>query len=617
MATALRPPSEPGWLRRYPPLAAVGLAILLAVYALPSSLNLPQANPGQVAEYAPVPGNSGAAPPGGNLAGLGLGQGGAPEGGSGGSGLLGGGAPVTVPPGINCVGNPPRQTADPLSPPCVPSFTGDNGGATWQGVTSKEVVVMFHFAGTQGLCEHSGGAEPNQCDPAGGYYDLNDPNQANKYAFFHFLNDWERFFNEHYQRYGRLIHFYAYFDDIVQGGGTNYTPQDAAADAAKNEKDYHPFAALDETGSYQDSYTSVMAQHRTLIFGGAGTLLSEKYYQGYPGFYWGFPPPLEVRAQQWATWVCSRIWHQPVSFDGDGKTGQPRKLGLLMTDDQTRPDTIEQEKLSISALQSTCGITRSDFVATGTFHYSGADISGPQSGWGIQNMSTFDRDGVTTILIPGGVEYEDQRAASQLSYHPEWILEGDNQNDGTLGAVNEPAAEYDHDAAMITPQTLQSAEGQAVEPSCLNALLEVDPAIDRTSLDIEYACIFFYDDIRQLFTGIQIAGPRLTPTSMDEGFHAIPPKPSTGPTEPSCFYSSDDYTCVKDAVVEWWDSKAQPESTAGANAGSAGSGCWRMWMGGARYLPGRWPAGDGMSGRQDNDICNLYGGNYNVTVSQT
>src|SRR5687768_9407701 len=30
-----------------------------------------------------------------------------------------------------CVGDPPRQVEDPQSPPCVPYWSGDNGGATW------------------------------------------------------------------------------------------------------------------------------------------------------------------------------------------------------------------------------------------------------------------------------------------------------------------------------------------------------------------------------------------------------------------------------------------------------------------------------------------------------
>ena len=49
----VRPPSmrfkPTEWPRLYPPLLMVLLAVLLAVFTLPSALNLPQANPSQVA----------------------------------------------------------------------------------------------------------------------------------------------------------------------------------------------------------------------------------------------------------------------------------------------------------------------------------------------------------------------------------------------------------------------------------------------------------------------------------------------------------------------------------------------------------------------------------------
>src|SRR5687767_4595120 len=41
-----------------------------------------------------------------------------------------------------CVGDPPRQIEDPQSPPCVPYWSGDNGGATWHGVTRDEIRVV-------------------------------------------------------------------------------------------------------------------------------------------------------------------------------------------------------------------------------------------------------------------------------------------------------------------------------------------------------------------------------------------------------------------------------------------------------------------------------------------
>src|SRR5947209_13824433 len=104
------------WARRYPPLLTVVFALTLALFALPSALNLPLANPGQTLEYAPVPGDQGKAPPGGNFAGLGLGTS------SVGGGEIGAGDALadlsgnTTPSTKRCVGSPPRQTEDPLSP---------------------------------------------------------------------------------------------------------------------------------------------------------------------------------------------------------------------------------------------------------------------------------------------------------------------------------------------------------------------------------------------------------------------------------------------------------------------------------------------------------------------
>src|SRR5207302_1644062 len=46
-----------------------------------------------------------------------------------------------------CVGKPPRQAEDPMSPPCVAYFNGDNGGATYQGVTRDEITVAILWNG--------------------------------------------------------------------------------------------------------------------------------------------------------------------------------------------------------------------------------------------------------------------------------------------------------------------------------------------------------------------------------------------------------------------------------------------------------------------------------------
>ena len=117
--------------------------MMLLLAMLPSALNLPQTNPSQTLEYAPVPPeDENVTPPSGNFSSLGLGSsGGLAAGGLGAGpggdagGEVAGGRAVKDPSTKRCVGNPPRQSEDPLSPPCVASFNGDNGGATYHGVT--------------------------------------------------------------------------------------------------------------------------------------------------------------------------------------------------------------------------------------------------------------------------------------------------------------------------------------------------------------------------------------------------------------------------------------------------------------------------------------------------
>lgn len=118
--------------------------------------------------------------------------------------------------------------------------------------------------------------------------------------------------------------------------------------------------------------------------------------------------------------------------------------------------------------------------------------------------------------------------------------------------------------------------------------------------DIENFSCEFYGATRLLFTGIQVAGLRLAPPSMDKGYHAIPDKPSDDPYVEACFFDSDDYTCVKDTQLQHWD-------PSGHTPGTSGGGCWRMVEQGKRYLAGTWPARDIAALRRLDDPCNRQG----------
>ena len=270
------------WARKYPPLLAMALAILIAVAVLPSALNLPQANPTEVAEYAPVPPSDDDPPPppaAGNLGSLGLASsagivsGPSATGvGTGGTGKGPGPAPAAddappppaavLPPAIKtpstkrCIGKPPRQTEDPLAPPCVASFAGDNFGATYQGVSKDEISVLFYF---DGFINDIGTSRGQERRPEGQYFDLLNPPTEDEHVFIRVLRGWQRYFNDRFQTYDRFVHFYAYY-------AASPTPESRRADAADNFAKLKPFATISYARENADDYLDSMAKRGVLNF---------------------------------------------------------------------------------------------------------------------------------------------------------------------------------------------------------------------------------------------------------------------------------------------------------------------------------------------------------------
>src|SRR5688572_9616548 len=128
-------PQAPGLV--YTALALI-LLVMLAAFALTSR----QPPPPTIAEFAPQAIENITDAPNDQSSSSGRG---------GGTGGAGGGLETPEPPPdaqqINvprvrrCVGDPPRQIEDPQSPPCVPYWEGDNGGATSKGVTRDEIRI--------------------------------------------------------------------------------------------------------------------------------------------------------------------------------------------------------------------------------------------------------------------------------------------------------------------------------------------------------------------------------------------------------------------------------------------------------------------------------------------
>jgi hypothetical protein len=193
--------------------------------------------------------------------------------------------------------------------------------------------------------------------------------------------------------------------------------------------------------------------------------------------------------------------------------------------------------------------------------------------------------GVTTVIFTGDFlmpQFLTTEATAQ-DYFPEWIL-GPNlladtaifgrsydqqqwANGFAIGYAGTPGKTEDGTAYDVYTW----AYGGEEPPSNIYAILE--------------------PGLRDVFTGIQLAGPELTIEGFRDGMLRYPPT-GGGPTRPLIsrgdqgVWPEFDYGGGPDQItLMWWD----PEAESVDEVGNAGTGSYRFANGGERYQPGELP----------------------------
>ncbi|MEO6203983.1 MAG: hypothetical protein ABIO67_01165 [Mycobacteriales bacterium] len=596
-------------MRRFGPLTSLVVAAVLAFLVLPSTLTLPNPSPTSQEEIAPVPPTQTKSnPPVSNFTGLSAATSGNGLGVGDGGGNKPATGPIAPPPLPAGLGNVPpstyqcvagRQTEDPLSPTCVPFYQGDNGGPTYQGVTAKEVRIVLYYEPFGSINTSQGTSTP----PYNTIVDTDLPPKPNEHPSVSTARGWSKFFGQRYAAYNRHVRIYVQFGSYDSSSRTSAGTQ--AQDAALAYAKVKPFAVVNYAqfgnGTFYNNY---MAQHGVLNFGSIA-VRSAKFYSDSPGQQWGYGPPLEYRAAQYANFVCTSLKGKTTKDVGSTSTGisngVPRVYGLYYTTDPAFEGITDEAKLARDLITKQCGITPKVEQAYAKNSFSVDNGTTPRSA--TNAALAFQQKGVTTILWPAGYEVKLSAAMKSLNYFPEMVLGDDDQQASTQGGGFQDPAVWDQ-AWIVSSQTYDPPANDRI---CVQEYRTVDqqsPAADVT----QFACET-YNDLRQLYTGIQVAGPNLTPKSVDQGFHAIPLVESTNPQLPTCYYLSNDYTCVKDSIIQHWDSTARTESNPRTQ------GCWRMVGNGKRYLPQKFPGTDFDAMNNPRDICNEFSTSANLSTA--
>ena len=561
--------------RRYAPFALLVAAQIVLVIVAPSrgasSANGPLGGDFTGAQPG-VSASPGALPPGSTQAG---GSGGASLGGSSsgstGSGSTGSGGAVTPSTGSsgstvvkrNGTSAPASGTTTGKSvcvsgllehPPCVAQWAGgDNGGATWQGVTDTSVTVVMY--------RPKDNAAVNAILRETGTYIAPDAEREQ----FELVADW---INKHYQLYGRKIK-----PVYVQGTCDIAPPKDSCfrSDADSLVAKYKPFAVFYDNDTNEAAFFDELSRKGVVNWGGWG--FADSFSTNLRPYHYDLFMGGDVQAEFAGSWYCRRLAGHKAQYAGDaGLRAKTRKVVVIYPDTpQTTPAAEHLEAI----IKKCAG---SSAVVDGK--YSSDTSTAAQQA--TTNTAKYKAAGVTTSLWfsdPIAPAYGTKAAAAQ-NWNPENVLAGSGLLDYDALAQTYDQGEWRHafgpsdlgqtvNVDQVDAGKIWRAEGKSGSPNANANLL--------TTYELSLA------------SGIMAAGPKLTPLTYEYGLLTAPGYDEWSKWHDSRLVYLDwgrgDYTGISDIREVWYDPNRQ-SPTNGRN------GAYVALNGGRRYQLNQIPSGE-------------------------
>ena len=538
----LRRTATPGLLNMAGVLIVLALVLALALRAA-------GANPPAVAEFAPQAQQINQAPPEQTSI-VGRGPNGAGTGAASPSPQpspsLAAGAVIS-----RCVGDPPRQIEDPQSPPCVAGWAGNNGGSTSGGVSGSSVSIAIPES----------------------------PPTGSSTALTREQLDLQLFFNERFEFYGRKLSFFGASTQGNHADSPNVAAMRADADTVAAQE---PFASADypDNGGAEIVYYDELAgKHVISAADESAAREGEAYIDARAPYEWRLLPGVDIVERNLGEWICKSFAGRRAFRAGPGLNGMPRKFALLLS---TYSDGFSPDTSPLTSTLTACGITPD--VQQDRY-------SQPNDGGTAETaMAHFRANGDTSLICvceAGDTWLVQMPAAESENYYPEWLTS--SFGGGPDWDFN--AQTFGHqDASEFANQMGLSFYNKSVATAQLPvvwAIHQVDPTDtipDFTAHDMQKS----YDGLLILASGVQMAGPRLTPFSFQSSLFrtAFPDPGAGGPPyyQARVGFASGHHHFFQDAAPIWW-------STTDVSSWS-GQGAWCWAAHGVRYELGSWPAQD-------------------------
>ncbi|MFN2642308.1 MAG: hypothetical protein ABR548_10555 [Actinomycetota bacterium] len=388
------------------------------------------------------------------------------------------------------------------------------------------------------------------------------------------------YFNKRFEFYGRKLEPVHFIVGVLNGPPSPATEEEHADDV---DQTYHAFASLTyagQSGAEQYYYDELARKGIISVAHRAGAKTTDAYLRGFGPYRWAVLPGIETMQAHMAEMVCKVLAGRAPEYAGPGVSAAKRTFGLIYgrASDGTKPDlTIFRHYVG-----QHCG-----GIATG------ADVEFEQTSDQAQTASRATnamlkmiQANVTSVICfceSGDVSGPLMQAASGEQYRPEWIVSTYIDNDVDNSYSRAPTDQSGH----VIGVTFRNKWLSRDQMFWFKALQEFAPPGSIEPIDA-YPMTARYSSLLLLASGIQLAGPDLTPASFARGLlGATFPNPYDGGApyyEARVGFDHDAHTMIHDATMFWFSQS----DTGHYDTSNVGRVCYVDK--GKRYRLGSWPS---------------------------
>lgn len=445
--------------------------------------------------------------------------------------------------------------------PCVPAFTGDNGGATSPGVSTDTIRVAYYVAAADPQTEAL-------LKLAGAYDERADVEKT--------MLRYAAIYQQMYELYGRTV-------ELVPLEGTGNDEAAARADAIRAAKELDAFAVLGGP-TQSKAFAEELAANGVLCLGSCLITQPEEFYVEHSPYIWATGPSPDQTAAFTTELIEKQLLGGKAEHAGDpAMHGRERVFGLLTYD--TPDGNFAPAWDGFKEMLADAGVD----LATHVTYF--LDLAKAQED-SRTLVTKLKNAGVTTVIFTGDPimpRYFTEEATAQ-DFHPEWVMAGTVYADTDVFGRTFDQDQWSHAFGISLIPTRIDKEndassrlygwwyGEGKTPPAENSY-----AITATTMNL-------------LFNALHVAGPNLTPESFRDGVYRLP-VPEQGPEGLRAvvtygekgIWPGDGYVDVSgldNVSILWWD----PDAKGVDETGAEGTGMYRHVDGGRRYLPGEIPS---------------------------